>query len=144
MSTFWAVLKTSILIYKLLLLLFGQLLDIFGLLYISASGHTGCDLNNDASIASIDDRFRGNCHDVGIPTYNCTEKLTSSSRLRDQKFAQRAFYLSQLCGMSLQCGQMTRLFVQYLAIYSNEKLPKSIINLPRWGQNFAPQKIKCS
>ena len=89
MSTFWAVLKTSILIYKLLLLLFGQLLDIFGLLYISASGHTGCDLNNDASIASIDDRFRGNCHDVGIPTYNCIEKLTSSSRLRDQKFAQR-------------------------------------------------------
>ena len=40
MLNYWAVLKTSIFMYKLLKLPFGQFLENFGLLYISASGHT--------------------------------------------------------------------------------------------------------
>ena len=40
MVTFWATLKTSIFKLKLLSLLFWQLLDKFGLLFISASGCT--------------------------------------------------------------------------------------------------------
>ena len=30
-----------------------------------------------------------------------------------------------------QCDQMTRLFVQYLAVYNNGNLPKSVPNFPK-------------
>ena len=36
-----------------------------------------------------------------------------------------------------QCDQIENLFVQYLTINSNEKLPKSIENLPKYGKNDA-------
>ena len=35
-----------------------------------------------------------------------------------------------------QCDLMARLFIQYLAIYSNDILPKSMKNLPKKAQNF--------
>ena len=39
--------------------------------------------------------------------------------------------------MKLQCDQMATLFVQYLGIYNNVNLPKSINKLPDKAQKFA-------
>ena len=36
---------------------------------------------------------------------------------------------------------MTRLFFQYLAIFSNENLPKSTQIVPKWVENFAQNQI---
>ena len=36
---------------------------------------------------------------------------------------------------------MTRLCFQYLAIYSNEYLPKSIQIVPKWYENFAQNQM---
>ena len=41
----------------------------------------------------------------------------------------------------VQCDQMTRLCFQYLALYSNENLPKSIQTVPKWDENFAQNQI---
>ena len=46
MLTFWAVLKTSIFMHKLILVLFEEPLENLGLLYISAPVYTGCHLGN--------------------------------------------------------------------------------------------------
>ena len=40
-----------------------------------------------------------------------------------------------------QCDQMTRLCFQYLAIFSNENLSKSIQIAPKWVENFAQNQI---
>ena len=40
-----------------------------------------------------------------------------------------------------QCDQMTRLCFQYLAIFSNKNLPKSIQIVPKWAENFAQSQI---
>ena len=41
----------------------------------------------------------------------------------------------------MQCDQMNRLCFQYLAIHSNENLPKSILIVPKWVKNFAQNQI---
>ena len=43
--------------------------------------------------------------------------------------------------VGIPCDQMTRLCFQYLAIYSNENLPKSIQIVPKWDENFAQNQI---
>ena len=43
--------------------------------------------------------------------------------------------------MGEQCNQMIRLCFQYLAVYSNENLPKSIQIVPKWVVNFAQNQI---
>ena len=40
-----------------------------------------------------------------------------------------------------QCDQMTRLCFQYLAIYTNENVPKSIQSVTKWVKNFAQNQI---
>ena len=40
-----------------------------------------------------------------------------------------------------QCDQTIRLCFQYLAIFSNENLPKSKQIVPKWAENFAQNKI---
>ena len=36
---------------------------------------------------------------------------------------------------------VTRLYFQYLAIFSNENLPKSIPIVPKWVENFAQNQM---
>ena len=43
-----------------------------------------------------------------------------------------------------QCDQKARLFFQYLAIYNDEILPKSIQKVPKWVVNFAKIQINLS
>ena len=38
---------------------------------------------------------------------------------------------------NFQCDQMAILFVQFLVIYKNKKLPNSLHNSLKWIQNFA-------
>ena len=40
-----------------------------------------------------------------------------------------------------QCDQMAKLIIQYLAIYNNENLTKSIQIVPKWVHNFAKYEI---
>ena len=41
----------------------------------------------------------------------------------------------------IQCDQMVILFFQYLAIYNDENLPKSIQIAPKWVHNIAKYQI---
>ena len=50
-------------------------------------------------------------------------------------------YVRQIYALQVQCDQMTILCIQYLTIFSNEKLPKSIQIEPKWVQNFAQNQI---
>ena len=40
-----------------------------------------------------------------------------------------------------QCDQMTKLYFQYLAIFSNENVPNSIQIVPKWVENFGQNQI---
>ena len=46
-----------------------------------------------------------------------------------------------ITGIVIQCDQMDRLFVRYLAICNDEHLPNSIQNLTKYIQKFAKQVL---
>ena len=62
----------------------------------------------------------------------------NSCSYSDNKFGKQYFILHKTYG---QCDQTTWLCFQYLAIFSNENLHKSLQIVPKWAEIFAQNQI---